>query len=136
MSSATPVLDRIRALDGDELTEFIGSLWRRAGWEVDEGGADTAVVVGRRAIGEVDERTALYPISPPSVASVEDVKTAIDECDHAADRTTVISTTGFTPDARRLGEVYDVDTMSAEGLARIVVTLGADDLFDRVPSTD
>jgi len=131
MTSPTPVLDRIQALEDSELTEFIGALWRRAGWQVDEATTDPTVIVVDRAVGGVDERTALCPIAPSGVASVEDVKTAIDRSDRAADEVVVISTTGFTPDAHRLSEVYGVDTMGAEGIARIVVALGADDIFER-----
>jgi|GEM_PF-760497 len=137
MTSPTTMLDRIQALDGDELAEFLAALWQRAGWEVDEAGTDTtAVAVGRSVDGALD-RTVLCPVSSSGVASVDDITTAVNgEHDGSADQVMVVSTTGFTPDARRLTDAYGVDTMGSEGLARIVVALGADDLFDRPRSTD
>lgn len=137
MTPPFTVLDRIQALDGDELPEFLASLWQRAGWTVDEKRLDPPAVVVRRAVGEAVERAVLHPVTSSGLTSIDDVDLAIDRGrDRSADRVMLVSTTGFTPDAQRLTDAYGVDTMGPEGLARVVVALGADDLFDRHRTTD
>ncbi|EMA70661.1 restriction endonuclease [Halorubrum aidingense JCM 13560] len=137
MTPPFTVLDRIQALDGDELPEFLASLWQRAGWTVDAKRSNPPAVVVRRAVGEAVERAVLHPVISSGLTSIDDVDLAIDRGrDRSADRVMLVSTTGFTPDARRLTDAYGVDTMGPEGLARVVVALGADDLFDRHRTTD
>ena len=136
MTPPTPVLDRIQALEGDDLFRFLASLWRRAGWEIEEVNADPTEIVARRTTDGNPDRTVLYPVSSSGVATADDVQTVVTDGDRSADRTVMISTVGFAPDARRLTERHGADTMGPEGLARIVITLGAGDLLDQSEQID
>ena len=129
MLTESVVEGRIRELEDEEFTEFVAAVWRQAGWQVHDASDDT-VVVSRDGI-DGHERVALRTVTPGGAVTTETMHDAVSRTEALeTDEVATVTPTEYTPDALEVADAYGVDAIGPDAVARIVVALDADDVFD------
>jgi hypothetical protein len=130
------VLDRLREVDPVEFEYFCADLWRRQGWEaeVTQSSRDAGVdIVMDRVEGGLRQKAVLQVkryqegnrVEAREVQQYNSLKEQED-----ADFSAIITTSGFTRDARKREEELDVRLLSGADLVEVIDEADAMDLVD------
>ena len=136
--AATP-LEQLRQMDDEAFEYFVGDLWERQGWstKVSQKSRDKSLDVMAEKERPYHQRHAIQAkrykqgnnVGGPSVAEYYSLIEHFD-----ADAAVVVTTSGFTTDARERAETLGVKLINGEDLVAIVDQYDAYDLLEQYTS--
>lgn len=134
---------RLQNIDPYEFEHFVGDLWEEEGWNttVSQESNDQGVDVIADKSGTIDQRLAIQAkrysegnkVGRPKVQQYHSLK----QQDTSADAAVVVTTSGFTKDARLWAHDHNVKLVDGDNLVDMVQKHGAHDLVEEyAPSVD
>jgi hypothetical protein len=134
---------RLQNIDPYEFEQFVGDLWEEEGWSttVSQESNDLGVDVIADKSGAINQRLAIQAkrysegnkVGRPKVQQYHSLK----QQDTNADAAVVVTTSGFTKDARLWAHDHNVKLVDGGDLVDMVVKHGADDLVEEyAPSVE
>ncbi len=127
--SVDVLVERLRALDEAELTEFVAELWEQRGWSTTVFSSTTKAVYDVVAMAEDgEERLLLWTVHRPDGGTL--TETVLRRCattrdsSQGADSATLVTTGSLTSATRERAESLDVTVLDCEQLAEAVQEAG------------
>lgn len=138
--SSTELKRRLQSMGNEDFEYFVADLWERQGWQtsVSQKSRDKSLDVMAEKADPYDQRHAIQAkrykegnrVGGPKISEYASLRDYFD-----ADASVVVTTSGYTSDARERAESLNVKLVDGDDLVQLVEQLGAYDLVEKYSPT-